>query len=69
MFRLGRTQRRGVAVCLKFSCTARDVLRSGNSEFYNTDIQRLTHRWQKYVENDGNLWKNSVKIAKYELSM
>jgi hypothetical protein len=31
-----------VAVCLKFPCTARDVLRSGGREFYNTGKLRLT---------------------------
>jgi hypothetical protein len=43
-----------VAVCLQFSCTARDVLRSRGREFYNTATQRLTERWQKCVGNDGD---------------
>jgi hypothetical protein len=29
------------------------VLQSRCREFYNTGTQRLTQRWQKFVENDG----------------
>jgi hypothetical protein len=43
-----------LAVCLKFPCTACGVPRSRGREFYNTATQRLTQRWQKRVENDGN---------------
>jgi hypothetical protein len=54
MFRLGRTVRMRCRVCLKFPCTARDVLRSQGREFYNVAIQRLNERSQDCVENDGD---------------
>jgi hypothetical protein len=39
------------------------MLRSRDREFYNIGTQRLTHRWQKYVENDGDFVENSIIIA------
>jgi hypothetical protein len=35
----------------------RDVVRSQGREFYSTGTQRLTQRWQKCVENDGEFVK------------
>jgi histone-lysine N-methyltransferase SETMAR len=32
----------------------RDVLQSRGREFYNIGVQRLTQRWQKCVETDGD---------------
>jgi hypothetical protein len=58
-----------VAVCLQFPCTARGVLRSRGRELYIC-IQRLTERWEKCDENDGDFVGNDIIIAKkiYESS-
>jgi hypothetical protein len=41
-----------------------DLLQSLDREFYNIGRQCLTAHWEKCVENDGELWKNSSVIAK-----
>jgi hypothetical protein len=53
-----------VAVCLKSPCTARDGLRIRGRECYNIVVQRLTQRWQKYVDNDREYAGNNFKITK-----
>jgi hypothetical protein len=40
------------------------VPHNSGREFYNTDIQYFTQRWQKCVESDRDLWKSSLIIAK-----
>jgi hypothetical protein len=63
MFRSAQTLRMRCAVCLKFPCTARDVLRSRGREFYETGTQR-SQRWQILLKITETLWKNSLIIAK-----
>jgi hypothetical protein len=65
MFWLQQTLQMHCHTCLKFPCTAHDVLQSRGKEFYNTDVQCLTQHWQKCVENVVTLCKNSLIIAKY----
>jgi hypothetical protein len=51
-----------VAVCLKFSCTARDVLRSRGREFYGTGIQRPNQCWQCVLKMMEILWKTASQL-------
>jgi hypothetical protein len=44
-----------VAVCLKFPCTARHVVRSRDREFYDNNIKCLTECRQDCAQNDGKV--------------
>jgi hypothetical protein len=57
MFRVGRTVRMWCVVCLKFPCTARDVLWSRGGESYNNGTKGPNQRWQNGLKMTEYLWK------------
>jgi hypothetical protein len=54
-----------VTVCLQFPCTARDVLRSGGTNFTTLLHSVLFNIGKTVLKTAGTLWKNSLIVVKY----